>query len=127
MSTRCINVVHLFIPFVSISKGVIPLKRGILSGMNEYYIYIMASSPRGILYTGITNNLVRRVWEHKNEFVDSFSKKYQTKRLVYFEQFTDVEYAIKREKQLKHWNRQWKINLISKTNPKWDDLYQAIL
>jgi putative endonuclease len=95
--------------------------------MNTYYIYILASEPRGVLYIGVTNNIIKRVWEHKNEFVDGFTKKYKVKRLVYYEIFTDIEYAIQREKQLKHWNRQWKVNLISDFNPRWDDLYQSIL
>ncbi|MBN2240849.1 MAG: GIY-YIG nuclease family protein [Dehalococcoidales bacterium] len=95
--------------------------------MNEYYVYIMASRPHGSLYTGVTDNLIKRVFQHKNGFVSSHTKRYRVKRLVYFEQHSSIESAIQREKQIKNWNRQWKINLITKTNPKWDDLYPSIL
>ena len=95
--------------------------------MNVYYVYIMASKPFGAIYTGVTNNLTRRVFEHKNGFISSHTKKDHEKRLVYFEQFTDIEYALNREKQIKNWNRQWRVNLITKNNPRWDDLYQSIL
>ena len=82
--------------------------------MRTYYVYIMASKKHGTLYIGMTNDLVRRVWQHKNDVHEGFTKKYQVHRLVWFEATTDVHRAIKREKQMKKWNRQWKINLIEK-------------
>jgi len=92
-----------------------------------YSVYILSSQKNGTLYVGITDNLVRRVWEHKNKKVDGFTKKYEVHHLVYFEQHNNPESAIKREKQIKKWNRTWKIELIQKKNPEWRDLYQDIL
>ena len=91
--------------------------------MNEYYVYILASKQNGTLYTGVTSDIIKRVHEHKNGFVDSFTKRYSVHKLVYFEQTNDVESAIQREKRLKKWNRQWKVDLIEKSNPQWRDLY----
>ena len=93
---------------------------------NTYFVYILGNS-RPTLYIGVTNNLVRRIWEHKKGFVDGFTKKYGLTKLLYFGQFTYVEDAIKREKQLKHWNRKWKLDLIKKTNPQFKDLYSSIM
>ncbi len=95
--------------------------------MNNYYVYILASKRNGTLYTGITNNLIRRVYEHKNDMIDSFTKKYHVHKLVYYEQTDDINSAIQREKQLKKWRRQWKIDLIEKNNPNWDDLYKVLI
>jgi putative endonuclease len=92
----------------------------------SYYIYILASRTGGTLYVGITNDLIRRVYEHKSKSTDSFTEKYDVVKLVYFEQFDDPENAIKREKRLKKWSRAWKISLIEKDNPDWDDLYPEI-
>jgi putative endonuclease len=92
--------------------------------MNNFYVYIMASKRKGVLYIGITNDLIRRVYEHKQGIVKGFTKKYKIDKLVYFEVFSDPEYAIRREKQLKNWHRQWKLNLIERTNPNWNDLYE---
>jgi putative endonuclease len=86
----------------------------------------MANKKNGTLYIGITNNLIRRVYEHKNNLIEGFSSKYNIHNLVYFEQTSDVKSAILREKRLKKWNRQWKIGLIEKENPKWCDLYKQI-
>ena len=98
-----------------------------------YWIYILASAIGGTLYIGVTNNLVRRVYEHKMGladhkmgFADGFTKKYHVHRLVYFEQYNDIEAAIVREKRLKKWNRAWKVRLIEELNPNWDDLYPQI-
>ena len=91
--------------------------------MKNYYIYIVTNKPRGTLYIGMTSELIRRAYEHRNGLIDGFTKKYNLKMLVYFEVFNRVEDAITREKRLKKWNRQWKINLIEKSNPEWDDLY----
>lgn len=93
----------------------------------EFYIYILASKRNGTLYIGVTSNLVKRIWEHKEGFVDGFTKKYKIKHLVYYERHTNVESAIRREKRLKEWKRQWKLNLIEKFNPHWNDLYESIL
>jgi putative endonuclease len=94
---------------------------------NYFYVYILASKPYGTLYIGVTNDLVRRVWEHQNDFVDGFTKKYGVHRLVYYEQCESAESAITREKQMKKWKRQWKIELIMKRNPNWKDLYPEIM
>ena len=80
-----------------------------------------------MVYIGVTDNLVRKVWEHKNDLVKGFTEKYGVHDLVYFEQHTDIEQAIFREKRMKKWNRYWKIKLINKTNLNWDDLYEQII
>ena len=79
------------------------------------------------MYIGVTNNIMRRVFEHQNKLVDGFTKKYNLNKLVYYEVSEDVESAIKREKQLKNWHRNWKMNLINQTNPEWQDLSGSIL
>ncbi|XLQ20465.1 MAG: GIY-YIG nuclease family protein [Candidatus Moraniibacteriota bacterium] len=94
--------------------------------MKQYCVYILASKKNGILYIGVTSNLQKRVWEHKNNVVDGFTKKYFVHRLVYFAQTTDVNSALLREKQLKKWKREWKVNLIEKENPYWKDLYETL-
>lgn len=90
--------------------------------MRNYYVYIMASQKNGTLYIGVTNDLIRRVYEHKNKSVKGFTEKYEVKLLVYFEQTNNVEGALNREKQLKRWKRKWKIELIEKEDLYWDDL-----
>jgi putative endonuclease len=92
----------------------------------SYYVYILASRIGGTLYIGVTNDLIRRVFEHKSKFVRGFTKQYDVVKLVYYEQYDDIENAIQREKRLKKWNRQWKIRLIEEKNPNWDDLYPGI-
>ena len=92
-----------------------------------YCVYILSSQKNGTLYIGITHNLVKRVWEHKNEKIDGFTKKFKIHHLVYFEQHSNPESAIKREKQIKKWNRLWKIRLIEEKNPEWKDLYKDII
>lgn len=94
--------------------------------MKNYYVYILASKKNGTLYIGITSNLVKRIWEHKNKTIEGFTKKYSVTTLVYFEQHDSPEMVIKREKQLKNWRRQWKVNQIEKENPDWLDLYEDI-
>lgn len=91
-----------------------------------YYIYILASKRNGALYIGITSGLIKRIWEHKNKLVDGFTRKYNINKLIYYEQYSDPENAIKREKRLKKYNRKWKLNLIEKVNPNWKDLYEEI-
>jgi putative endonuclease len=86
-----------------------------------YFVYIVASKSR-VLYIGMTNDVERRIWEHKNDLIDGFSKQYRCHRLVYYESFGDVMKAIDREKQLKHWNRAKKVWLIERINPTWEDL-----
>jgi putative endonuclease len=95
-------------------------------GARNFYVYILASRIGGTLYIGVTNDLVRRIAEHRLKQVKGFTKKYDVDRLVYFEQFDDAENAIKREKRLKKYNRAWKIRLIEQLNPNWDDLYPNI-
>ena len=92
----------------------------------SFYVCILASRIGGTLYIGVTNDLVRRVAEHKLKLTKGFTKKYDVNMLVYFEQFEDAENAIRREKQLKKYNRAWKIRLIEELNPNWDDLYPGI-
>lgn len=95
--------------------------------MSTYYVYILASQRNGTLYIGVTNDLVRRIAEHKQGFVDGFTKKYGVKHLVYIEETNDISQAIEREKQMKKWNREWKLNLIEEKNPEWKDLYDEIV
>ncbi len=90
-------------------------------------VYIVASKRNGTLYTGVTSDLVKRVYEHKNGLADGFTKKYDVHRLVYFEMHEDMNAAIAREKQIKKWNRAWKLELIEKGNPAWKDLYDDIV
>ena len=93
----------------------------------QFYIYILASQPNDTLYIGVTNNLVRRVWEHKTDAVDGFTKEHGVHRLVWYEVADTALAAIAREKQLKKWNRAWKLRLIEKTNPEWRDLYDELM
>ena len=97
-----------------------------VSADRHYWVYILASRIGGTLYIGVTNDLIRRIFEHRSKAVEGFTAKYDLSRLVYFEQYDDVENAIRREKRLKKWNRTWKIQLIEKTNPNWVDLYPSI-
>jgi putative endonuclease len=90
--------------------------------MKYYFVYILASMRNGTLYIGVTNDLERRIYEHKNDLLPGFTQKYGVHMLVYYEMFEDINDAIMREKQLKKWNRSWKISLIEKHNPKWEDL-----
>lgn len=95
--------------------------------MNNYYVYIMASKRNGTLYIGVTSDLIKRVYEHKEGLAEGFTKKYGVKNLVYYEQAQEIETAIAREKQMKKWNRKWKLALIEKQNPEWNDLYHEIV
>ena len=105
---------------------VIPAKAGIqctnIEKMKSYHVYILSNKRNGTLYIGITNNLERRVYEHKNNLIDGFTKKYQIHKLVYCEATNDVVSVLQREKELKKWSRSWKIRLIEKENKNWDDL-----
>lgn len=95
--------------------------------MKRPCVYMLASKKNGTLYTGVTSDLVKRVWEHKNEQAEGFTKKYGVHRLVYFEPHEDMNVAITREKQIKKWNRLWKLRLIEEQNPEWNDLYETII
>jgi len=92
----------------------------------QYFVYILTNKKNGTLYVGVSNDILRRVYEHKNKLVDGFSKQYDLTSLVYYECFDRPEDAIHREKCIKKWNRQWKTKRISEFNPKWEDLYPQI-
>ena len=91
-----------------------------------FWVYMLASRPGGTLYVGVTNDLIRRTYEHRNGMVAGFTRRHGVKRLVYFEQYDDPSAAIQREKNIKHWSREWKIDLIVASNPDWRDLYDEI-
>jgi putative endonuclease len=114
-----------YISLRNLNKYTIPSKDGIqVDPVSIYYIYLLASKRNGTLYVGVTHDLIRRVYEHKNDFVKGFTSKYGVHRLVYFEQCEDYESAVQREKQIKEWKRKWKLELIEKVNPEWKDLYE---
>ena len=92
-----------------------------------YYVYLLASERYGTLYTGMTSDLIKRARQHRESVVAGFTKKYQVKQLVWYEIHQDVHAALTREKQIKKWNRAWKINLIQQNNPLWRDLYQDVI
>ena len=92
----------------------------------QFYVYILASARNGTLYIGVTSNLARRVWEHRSKAICGFTSKYGVDKLVHFEVFDSAEAAIRREKALKKWNRAWKLRLVEKSNPDWEDLYERI-
>jgi putative endonuclease len=91
-----------------------------------YYVYITTNKPRGVLYIGVTNDISRRTYEHKDGLIKGFTKKYNLKKLVYVESYDQVDEAIKREKRLKNWHREWKINQIESVNPEWTELNTAL-
>jgi len=95
--------------------------------MQKSYVYILASKRNGTLYIGVTSNLSKRITEHKNDLVPGFTQKYKVHRLVYYETHDNINQASTREKQMKKWKRQWKINLIEDINPEWNDLYDSLL
>jgi len=94
--------------------------------MKKYYVYILCNKRNGTLYTGVTSNIVRRVYEHKHKLIEGFTKKYNVHRLVWYEIHESAIHAIEREKQIKKWKRAWKIEMIEKENPNWVDLYDSI-
>jgi putative endonuclease len=94
--------------------------------LNQYYVYILASKRNGTLYVGATNDIIRRIFEHKNGLADGFTKNYGVNILVHYETCDSREGALLREKQIKEWHRKWKLELIEKTNPEWKDLYNEI-
>lgn len=103
--------------------GIVGNVRGV---MKEGFVYILASQRNGTLYVGSTSDLVRRIWEHKNNVIFGFTAKYNVHQLVYYERHEEIMEAAKQEKRLKSWRREWKLNLIEKTNPTWRDLYEEI-
>lgn len=105
-----------------------PRKTAVTASDNsQYFVYVLASKKNGTLYIGVTSDLIKRIYEHKNNVADGFTKKYGVHTLVYYEATPDVNSAILKEKQLKKWRRPWKLELIEKSNPKWRDLYDELL
>ena len=96
------------------------------SAIDGYWVYVLTNKPRGTLYIGVTNDLIRRTHEHRAGLVDGFSKRYQLKTLVHFERYDAPRLAIQREKNIKHWPRVWKLYLVEAANPQWRDLYRDI-
>lgn len=94
---------------------------------HTYFVYLLASGRNGTLYTGVTNDLVRRVAEHRDGLAEGFTKKYHVHHLTWFEVHDDIDQAILREKQIKRWKREWKVALFRETNPRWEDLYPGLL
>lgn len=92
----------------------------------NYYVYILANKRNGTIYTGVTSDLSKRIWDHKQKLEDGFTKQYDVTKLVYYEIHNDVNEAIAKEKRLKRWHRQWKLQLIEKDNPTWKDLYETL-
>ena len=98
--------------------------------MKQYFVYILTTKTNKTLYTGVTNDLLRRTYEHKNKLEEdnsAFTKRYKVTKLVYYEIFHNIDLAIEREKQIKQWNRKWKVYLIEKLNPEWNDLYENLI
>ena len=93
----------------------------------QFYTYILASKRNGTLYIGVTSDLIKRIWQHRQKFVEGFCEKYSVSLLVHYEIFNDSRTAIQREKNLKKWVRQWKLELIEKNNPEWKDLYSELI
>jgi putative endonuclease len=93
-----------------------------MTNTKTYYVYVLARKQNGTLYIGVTNDLERRLYEHKNNLSDGFTKRYRVHNLVYYESVNDINVALQREKQLKRWTRKWKMELIEKVNPEWSDL-----
>ena len=94
--------------------------------MRQSYVYILASKRNGTLYTGVTADLIRRIYEHKHALLDGFTKKYNVHKLVYYEVHEEINNSITREKQIKKWKRAWKIKLIEEKNPEWKDIYNLL-
>jgi putative endonuclease len=105
----------------------IPTQVGIQNNISDYAVYILASKRNGTIYVGFTSDLVRHIYEHKNDLVEGFTRKYGVHLLVYYETGSDYEGTLQREKQIKEWKRKWKIELIERDNPEWRDLYEDIL
>jgi putative endonuclease len=104
-----------------------PAEKGLSRVEKQPAVYILASKRNGTLYIGVTSDLTKRVWEHKNDLVEGFTKRYGVHRLVWYELHESMESAIKREKSIKEWKRVWKLELIESANPDWEDLYHTII
>ncbi len=130
---RCIEAGTIYRKLINGTIMEVMLKRKLMDTNhyckreNRYYVYILASKRNGTLYIGVTSNLIKRIYEHKNNLIEGFTKKYNIHNLVYYEITEDVNSAITREKQLKIWKRNWKIELIEKNNPEWKDLYFELI
>jgi len=98
-----------------------------LERVRQYYVYFLASRPGGTLYVGVTNNLIRRIFEHKNGSLPGFTKTYGIDRLVHYEIYSSIRDALQREKNIKHWPRAWKTRLIFDSNPSWRDMYEDLV
>jgi putative endonuclease len=113
--------------------GLVPAIHGVVIdfpqclAMKEAWVYIMTNRPNGTLYTGVTSDLAKRVWEHREGISDGFTKRYGLKRLVFAERYEDIRTAIQREQNMKHWPRSWKVRLILTANPNWNDLYDRMV
>ncbi len=92
----------------------------------HFYVYIMTNKKHGTMYIGVTSNIIKRIWEHKNHVVKGFTEKYNLDKLVYYEVHDNAESAIRKEKRLKEWQRLWQVDLVDKFNPEWHDLYDSI-
>ena len=110
----------------SASARLVKLAEIIVMADKQFYVYILASRRNGTIYVGMTSALMQRVWQHKNNLVEGFTSKYKVDQLVYYEMIEDPNVAVQRERQLKKWNRKWKLQLIEKMNPTWRDLYDDI-
>lgn len=99
----------------------------IMNLMKQSFVYIISNKRDGTLYIGVTSNLLKRIYEHKHKLADGFTKKYNIDKLIYYEIYSDINEAIKREKQLKEWRRKWKIELIETKNSDWKDLYYEVI
>jgi putative endonuclease len=100
---------------------------GVTMSGKSYFVYLLASGRNGTLYVGVTNDVIRRVAEHREGLADGFTKKYHVHHLMWFEAHEEIDQAILREKQIKRWKREWKLELFRETNPRWEDLYPALL
>jgi putative endonuclease len=108
--------------------GLVPAIHVLLNtSMRGGYVYFVTNRRNGILYAGVTSNLPRRAFEHREGLINGFTKRYGLKKLIYFERFDDIRYAIQREKSIKRWPRAWKVRLIHSLNPEWDDLYETLI
>jgi len=107
--------------------GLVPTIHVFLNVAMAGWVYLLTNHRDGVLYAGVTSNLLRRTFEHRESVVPGFTKRYGLKRLVYYEQFDDIRDAIQREKTIKHWPRAWKARLIHTANPEWDDLYETLV
>ena len=127
MQLKCINIqnqpISVILESAKRESGIQGNENG---GRMVSYVYIMASQKNGTLYTGVTSDLIKRVYEHKEKLIKGFTSQYNVTQLVYFEVHSDITEAISREKRIKKWNRAWKLRLIEKTNPHWEDLYGTL-